>query len=92
MRYGGAQQRVLRPCRAAKAETRWGSRLLFLLVFAGRRGESVLDPCAGNGITAVAANERDMRSILIERENIERRVHGAGWSDTRRYRVTSNLA
>jgi hypothetical protein len=78
VRYGGPQQRVLRPCRAAKAETQRGSRLLFLLVFAGRRGESVLDPCGGNGTTAVAANERDMRSILIERENIERRVHGAG--------------
>jgi site-specific DNA-methyltransferase (adenine-specific) len=54
-----------------------------LLDIAGRRGGVVLDPCAGSGTTAIAANERDMRSILIERneryvEIIERRVLGGG--------------
>ena len=40
-----------------------------LLDIAGRGGGTVLDPCSGSGTTAIAANERGMRSILIERDS-----------------------
>jgi DNA modification methylase len=39
-----------------------------LLDMAGRRGGIVLDPCAGSGTAAVAADQCGMRSILIERD------------------------
>jgi DNA modification methylase len=52
-----------------------------LLDIAGRRGGVMLDPCAGTGTSAVAANGHGMRSILIERDDhyvklIKRRLLG----------------
>jgi site-specific DNA-methyltransferase (adenine-specific) len=40
-----------------------------LLEIAGRQGGMLLDPCAGSGTAAVAAQEFGMRSILIERDD-----------------------
>jgi DNA modification methylase len=56
-------------------------RLISLFSF---RGELVLDPFAGTGTTALAANELGRKSILIEqngryaRITIQRHKHGAG--------------
>jgi DNA modification methylase len=53
-----------------------------LLDIAGRRGGVMVDPCAGTGTSAVAANSHGMRSILIE--------HDASYVEIIRRRVLSN--